>query len=84
VKVELLSIPNCPHVDSARQSLRSCLAELGIDAEFEERQGAFPSPTILVDEVDVMGAPDISGPTCRLDVPTRERIIAALRRAKVS
>jgi len=79
MKIELLSVPECPHVEATRGLLRSCLDELGIGARVEERVGAFPSPTVLVDGVDVMQNPGISGAMCRLDVPTRDRVIEALR-----
>ena len=46
-----------------------------------ERIGDYPSPTVLVNGDDVMGQPSTSGPTCRLDVPTEDRVMAALRHA---
>lgn len=48
-----------------------------------ERVGAYPSPTVLVDGVDVMtpGAPLIAN-ACRLDLPIRERVLAALNDAR--
>jgi hypothetical protein len=46
-----------------------------------ERVGDFPSPTVLVDGTDVMGQPPRSGASCRLDVPTEDRVLAALRAA---
>lgn len=79
-KVELLSVPNCPHVNHARDLLRSCMKELDISLGFEESQGDYPSPSILVDGVDVMGDPGYRAASCRLDVPTRAAIIKALRR----
>jgi hypothetical protein len=80
MRIELLHVPACPHVDDARELLRSCLTELGVDGTVEEREGAYPSPTILIDDVDVMGSPGTTGAMCRLDVPTKERIMNALRR----
>jgi hypothetical protein len=43
----------------------------------QELEGAFASPTLLVDGVDVTGRPAVSEPSCRLDLPTREQILAA-------
>jgi hypothetical protein len=43
-----------------------------------ERIGDFPSPTILINGVDVMGVPMTTGAACRLDLPSEERILAAL------
>lgn len=81
MKIELLHVASCPHLEEARQILRSCISELGIDATIEERQGPFPSPTILIDGVDVMGEPEAQGAMCRLDRPDAQRVMAALRAA---
>jgi hypothetical protein len=81
MKIELLSVPDCPHVDATRKLLRSCLHELQVEVPVEEKVGAFPSPTILIDGVDVMKNPGVSGAMCRLDVPTHDRLLEALRAA---
>jgi hypothetical protein len=78
VNVELLRSPGCPNADAARQLLRECLAELSLDLDVTERVGGFPSPTVRVNGIDVMGEPGSSQASCRLDLPTRENIIAAL------
>ncbi|MCP2242462.1 hypothetical protein LX86_001183 [Lentzea aerocolonigenes] len=61
--------------------MTGALRELDLDVPVLERVGDFPSPTVLVDGVDVMnhhdGAPEMHA--CRLDVPTAERVLAALR-----
>jgi hypothetical protein len=81
MKVELLYLPSCPHVDEARRLLLDCLDNLGLSSvHFEEKEGDFPSPSIVVDGVDVMGAPADATASCRLDLPTRERVVRALRR----
>jgi len=80
MKIELLHVAGCPHVADARHVLLACLVEFGISETIEEREGAFPSPTILVDGDDVMGEPASKDASCRLDVPTRERIAAAIQR----
>jgi hypothetical protein len=81
MRIELLSVPDCPNVGPVRELLRNCLDRLGADAEVVERVGDFPSPTVLVDGADVMGTPTGPGVSCRLDLPTEERIVAALRTA---
>jgi hypothetical protein len=81
MKIELQHVPGCANVANARQLLRSTLAELGITEQVQEEEGEYPSPTILVDGVDVMGSPEAGGASCRLDVPTRERLVQALRPA---
>lgn len=78
--IELLHVPGCPHVEPARRLLLECLADLNIpNAAVEEKEGAFASPSILVNGSDVMGKPAVASAACRLDVPTREGIRAALR-----
>jgi hypothetical protein len=78
-KIEILHTPDCPHLDQARALVRSCLAELRLDMPIGDSEGDFPSPTILVNGVDVMGRTEIHGAMCRLDLPTRERVLAALQ-----
>jgi hypothetical protein len=80
VKVELLLAPGCPNAPAARAVLADCLRRLGLDVEVRERIGDYPSPTILVDGVDVMTGRRDTPPVraCRLDVPTAPRVLAAL------
>jgi hypothetical protein len=71
------------------QLLLDCLDEVGLrNAEVEhgpvanrlaDREGDFPSPSITIGGTDVMGAPTDAMASCRLDLPTRERVLAALR-----
>jgi hypothetical protein len=78
--IEVLHIPGCPHVDAARQLLLDCLEDLGLRrTAVVERTGPFASPSIVVNGTDVMGAPEVMSSSCRLDVPTRDRVVAALR-----
>jgi hypothetical protein len=78
MRIELLHTLGCPHVDQALSLLRTCLAELELETTVVEREGDYPSPTILVNGVDVMGRSDLQGAMCRLDLPTRDRVLAAL------
>lgn len=81
MRVELLLAPDCPLADAARATVERCIDQLGLAAQVVERVGDYPSPTLLVDGVDVMN--DISGvpqsQACRLDVPTESRVLTALR-----
>ena len=70
-------MPNCPNLDASRDLLRACLAELGLPLSFTEREGDFPSPSVLVNGVDVTGSTG-DGAACRLQLPTAEQIRAAL------
>lgn len=80
VRVELRAVPDCPNLDAARELLRACLGEAGLPDEFVERIGAYPSPSVLVDGVDVTGADPDGAACCVLRLPTRNEILAALRR----
>jgi hypothetical protein len=81
MKIQLLHVPGCDNLENARELLDSTLSEFGLDERIEEEDGAYASPTILVDGIDVMGRPDAVGPSCRLDVPTRARLVVALQAA---
>ena len=81
MRIELLSSPGCRHAAAARKNLTDCLTALGMDVPIIDRVGPHLSPTILVDGIDVMrpeaGAP--IGYACRLDLPTPQRVLNALR-----
>ncbi|GIG63028.1 hypothetical protein Lfu02_74000 [Longispora fulva] len=78
--IELRSVPDCPNLVPARELLRACLAEHGLPVEFVELVGEYPSPSVLVNGTDVMGA-NGGGASCRLDLPTAVAIRAALTAA---
>lgn len=80
-QIGLLHLPDCPNVDAARSLLRACLNEMGLTGlEVADKVGDFPSPSILVNGIDVMGQPATEFASCRLDLPTRERVMSALAR----
>jgi hypothetical protein len=80
-RIELLTSPGCPNAATAKATITECLATLGMDVAIIGRVGNYPSPTVLVDGVDVMGpgAGVLTGDVCRLDLPTPQRILDALR-----
>ena len=81
MRIELLTAPDCPHAAPARQVISDCLTGLGLDVPIIDRVGRYPSPTVLVNGVDVMrpeAAPSV-GDACRLDLPTTQRVLDALR-----
>ena len=78
IKVELLHVAGCANLEVTRALLQACLVEASVEAEVEDRVGAFPSPSVLVNGTDVMGPPEAGGAMCRLDIPTRECLLAAL------
>jgi hypothetical protein len=81
LRIQLLSVPDCPLVESARSTLKKSLAQTHVDVIVEELVGAYSSPTILIDGFDVTGRPrePENVPSCRLDIPTQEQIMVALR-----
>ncbi|MGD9620742.1 MAG: alkylmercury lyase [Mycolicibacterium sp.] len=81
MRIELLTAPGCRNAAAAKQTLTDCVNALGIDVPIIERIGHYPSPTVLIDGVDVMypQAEAPIGDACRLDLPTPQRIIDALR-----
>lgn len=81
--IELLSHEGCPRVEATRALLSECLAEVGIAAYVKERIGPYPSPTVLINGHDVMGDSGVpkGAAACRVDAPTRERVLRALLEA---
>lgn len=60
-----------------------CLSEVGVPRDaVVERVGEYPSPSVLVDGADVMTpGTELTADACRLDLPTRSCVLAALRSA---
>lgn len=83
MRIEILYAPECPNVNGVRRLLLECLAELGLKQDVIEREGEYPSPTIVVDGADVVDLRDrADAASCRLDLPTREGVMAALTRSR--
>jgi len=81
MRIELLTAPDCPHAAPARQVITDCLTGLGLDVPIIDQVGRYPSPTVLVNGVDVM-RPEAAAPVgdaCRLDLPTPQRVLDGLR-----
>jgi hypothetical protein len=80
MRVELLHYEGCPLAPAAHRLVRQCLIAVGIPDLVLVRVGDYPSPTVLVNGTDVMrpGTGLSEGSACRIDVPTRERVLAAL------
>jgi hypothetical protein len=81
IRVELLYGPACPNLAAVRELLRACLDQVEVRATVEEIEGAFPSPTLLVDGIDVAGRRAGESSACRLDLPTEHDILTALAKA---
>jgi hypothetical protein len=84
MRVELRRHPGCPNAKRLQELLDDCMRALGLNDAVIDAVGEYPSPTVLVNGVDVMTgrADDLRGRACRLDLPTRERLIEALTRAR--
>ena len=79
-QVLVLQVPECPLVDRMLALLDDVRAETSIELDVEVRVGQYPSPTLAIDGLDVAsGLPVATTACCRLDLPTREQIEAALR-----
>ena len=79
--VQVLQVPDCPLVDRLLALIEECRAQIGVDLEVQMRVGQYPSPTLVVDGVDVAtGRPVSVAACCRLDLPTRDQVLAALSR----
>ena len=78
VRIQLFHVPDCPLVDRVRATLRSSLAKASAPVVVEEIEGSYPSPTLLIDGIDVTGRSLEPDASCRLDLPTEEQILTAL------
>jgi Alkylmercury lyase len=81
VRIELLSAPECLNTSATRQVLVDCLAELDLNTPLVEHIGRYRSPTVLVNGIDVMSPASsdrVDGDACRLDLPSRDRVLAAI------
>ena len=81
VIVELRAVPDCPNLAATRDLLTACLVGAGLPPTMIERLGDFPSPSVLIDGVDVTGADPDGPPMCVLRPPTAAQVRTALRRA---
>lgn len=81
IKIQLLSVRDCPLTAKTRSTLNDCLEKIDADIAVEELVGDYHSPTLLVNGFDVTGEPPAAaGQTaCRLDLPNEEQILAAIR-----
>jgi mercuric ion transport protein len=89
MQLDLVYFGGCPHVPTARAHLKEALASLGLTAtwrEWDTNAGdtpghlrGYPSPTILIDGIDVEGGEPQEGATCAAGgAPTVETLLRAL------
>ena len=81
MRVELFHFDGCPLAPAAHRLVRQCLIALSVPDLVLVRVGDYPSPTVLVNGTDVMrpAAKLAEARACRIDVPTRERVLTVLR-----
>ena len=93
MQLDLVYFDGCPHVPAARANLQNALDSLGFIVpwrEWDSNNGdtpdhlrGFPSPTILINGVDLDGGRPQEGATCAAGgAPTVDSLIRALREAR--
>jgi hypothetical protein len=76
--ISIFHVPVCPLIGHVREAVEAALERVGATAIIEEIEGEYPSPTLLIDGVELDGHPLGSDPACRIDLPKREVITAAI------
>ena len=77
--VQVLHIPDCPLVDRLLTLIDDVAAEAGTRVVVRTVVGEYPSPTLVINGVDVAtGRPVATNACCRLDLPTRQQILRVL------
>jgi hypothetical protein len=78
-RLQILQVADCPLVGRLVDEVRACFTNCGVREQVEIVVGDYPSPTLVVDGVDVStGRPVQGGPCCRLDLPSSEQICDAV------
>lgn len=79
-RIQILQVPGCPLVDRLIEEVEHCLTEAGIGETVEIVVGDYPSPTLVMDGVDVATGRPVEGePRCRMELPSTDQIRAAVR-----
>lgn len=78
--IEIVYVPGCTLVDRLRSLVEECLAEVGVPCPVQVVAGQCHSPTLLVNGLDITTgrAIDVKFPACRVGLPTKAEILAAL------
>lgn len=79
-RIQILQVPDCPLVDRLVDDVEHCLTQVGVDEPVEIVVGDHPSPTLVMDGLDVVTGRPVEGePRCRMDLPSQHQILAAVR-----
>jgi hypothetical protein len=78
--IEIVYVPGCTLVDRLRSLVEECVTEVGAPWPVEVVTGQCHSPTLLVNGLDITTgrAIDVEFAACRVDLPTKAEILAAL------
>lgn len=72
-------MPGCPLVDRLIDEVERCLTEAAVGEPVEIIVGDYPSPTLVVDGLDVATGRRVAGePRCRMDLPSPQQIRTAI------
>lgn len=77
-RISIYHVPDCPSVGRVRAEVEAALDRIGATAVVEEIEGAFPSPTVLIDGAEIDGYPLGSGAACRIGLPASQEIEDAI------
>ena len=78
-RIQILQVPGCPFVDRLIDEVERCLTEAAVAEPVEIIVGDYPSPTLVVDGLDVAtGRPVAGEPRCRMDLPSPQQIRVAI------
>lgn len=73
--LQILQVPDCPLVGRLVDEVQACLADCDVREQVEIVVGDYPSPTLVLDGMDVAtGLPVRAGSCCRFDLPSSEQI----------
>lgn len=78
IRIQIRHVPECLNLGEMRALVQQILARSGVHATLEEVEGPYPSPSLVINGSEVTNRPIEHGPSCRLDLPTEEGILAAL------
>ena len=81
LRISILHVPDCPLVGKLRARLESALKDASSAALIEEIEGPYSSPTLLIDGRALPGFPLEAHAACRIELPTQQEIVSAVRAA---
>ena len=77
--VQVLQVADCALVGRLLALIEEAESETGVQVAVQVLVGDHPSPTLVIDGVDVAtGGPVATAACCRLDLPTHRQVVDAL------